>query len=119
MITNRTYSVEPWAVRETALNLDLLAQSESVFALSNGHIGGGNCDEANATPLGKLPQRRVRKLPPGLAPSGYAIAESGQTVINVTNGKLLRLLVDDEPFDLRYGRLDKHERTLDLRRRGS
>ncbi|MDT5238058.1 MAG: hypothetical protein QOD97_256, partial [Mycobacterium sp.] len=39
MIVDDAYPVEPWHVRETALNLDLLAQSESVFALSNGHIG--------------------------------------------------------------------------------
>ena len=26
-------------------------------------------------------------------------------MINVTNGKVFRLLVDDEPFDVRYGRL--------------
>ena len=36
-------------------------------------------------------------------------------MINVTNGKVLRLLVDDEPFDLRYGTVERHERTLDLR----
>src|SRR5205807_2605219 len=41
--------------------------------------------------------------------------ESGQTLINITNGKLLRLLVDDEPLDVRYGRLLSHERILDLR----
>ena len=39
MITDDTFPVEPWQVRETTLDLDLLAQSESVFALSNGHIG--------------------------------------------------------------------------------
>ena len=31
--------------------------------------------------------------------------QSSQTLINVTNGKLFRLLVDDEPFDVRYGNL--------------
>jgi len=36
-------------------------------------------------------------------------------VINVTNGKLIRLLVDDEPFDVRYGDLRSHERVLDFR----
>jgi alpha,alpha-trehalose phosphorylase len=30
----------------------------------------------------------------------------------VTNGKLIRLLVDDEPFDVRYGELRTHERVL-------
>ncbi len=36
-------------------------------------------------------------------------------MVNVTNGKIIRLLVEDEPFDLRYGELRKHERVLDLR----
>ncbi|MCZ9351834.1 family 65 glycosyl hydrolase [Streptomyces mutabilis] len=118
MITNRTYAVEPWSVRETALNLDLLAQSESVFALSNGHIGWrGNLDEGEPHGLPGSYLNGVYELHPlPYAEAGYGYPESGQTVINVTNGKLLRLLVDDEPFDLRYGRLVKHERTLDLRR---
>ncbi|MFE2589030.1 glycoside hydrolase family 65 protein [Streptomyces anthocyanicus] len=118
MITNRTYTVEPWRVRETALNLDLLAQSESVFALSNGHVGWrGNLDEGEPHGLPGSYLNGVHELHPlPYAEAGYGYPESGQTVINVTNGKLLRLLVDDEPFDLRYGRLGRHERTLDLRR---
>ena len=39
----------------------------------------------------------------------------GQTVIDVTNGKIIRLLVDDEPFDIRYGTLRSHARVLDMR----
>ena len=35
--------------------------------------------------------------------------------MNVTNGKIIRLLVDDEPLDVRYGQLLAHERELDLR----
>ena len=46
MISNAPYGVEPWFLTETSLDLNLLAQSESVFALSNGHIGlRGNLDE--------------------------------------------------------------------------
>ncbi|WP_077797225.1 glycoside hydrolase family 65 protein [Streptomyces sp. JHA26] len=118
MITNRAYTVEPWSVRETELNLDLLAQSESVFALSNGHVGWrGNLDEGEPHGLPGSYLNGVYELHPlPYAEAGYGYPESGQTVINVTNGKLLRLLVDDEPFDLRYGRLVTHERTLDLRR---
>jgi quercetin dioxygenase-like cupin family protein len=39
-------SVEPWAVAEPEVHLGVLAQTESIFALSNGHIGyraGGPC----------------------------------------------------------------------------
>ncbi|MFC9927667.1 glycoside hydrolase family 65 protein [Streptomyces sp. NPDC127190] len=118
MITDRSYAVEPWAVRETALNLDVLAQSESVFALSNGHVGWrGNLDEGEPHGLPGSYLNGVHELHPlPYAEAGYGYPESGQTVINVTNGKILRLLVDDEPFDLRYGRLVGHERVLDLRR---
>ena len=46
MIDDGTFPVEPWHVRETALNLDRIAQTESLFALSNGHIGlRGNLEE--------------------------------------------------------------------------
>jgi len=46
MTTHPAYAVERWCARETALDLDVLAKSESVFTLSNGHIGWrGNLDE--------------------------------------------------------------------------
>ncbi|MGI8712932.1 MAG: hypothetical protein ACR2NR_07080, partial [Solirubrobacteraceae bacterium] len=46
MIEHPAFPVEPWTIRETELDLDKLAQAESVFALSNGHIGlRGNLDE--------------------------------------------------------------------------
>jgi alpha,alpha-trehalose phosphorylase len=117
VIQHRAFRVEPWAVRETELHQDILAQTESVFALSNGHIGlRGNLDEGE--PFG-LPGTylsgfyELRPLP--YAEAGYGNPESGQTVLNVTNGKLMRLLVVDEPFDIRYGELRSHERVLDLR----
>src|SRR5438876_9245330 len=115
--TRSAYTVEPWCVRETRLDLDALAQSESVFALSNGHIGlRGNLDEGEPHGLPGTYLNSFYELRPlPYAEGGYAYPESGQTAINVTNGKLIRLLVDDEPFDVRYGELQEHERELDLR----
>ena len=109
--------VDPWSLRETSLNFDDLARTESLFALSNGHIGvRGNLDEGEphglpGTYLNGFHERR----PLPHAEAGYGFPEDGQTIINVTNGKLLRLLVDDEPFDVRYGELRTHERVLDFR----
>ncbi|GAB2933600.1 glycoside hydrolase family 65 protein [Streptomyces heilongjiangensis] len=117
MITHRAYGVAPWALRERHLDLGLLPQSESVFALSNGHIGWrGNLDEGEPHGLPGSYLNGVHETHPlPYAEAGYGYPESGQTVIDVTNGKIIRLLVDDEPFDLRYGRLRSHERVLDLR----
>ncbi len=88
-----------------------------MFALSNGHIGfRGNLDEGDPHGLPGTYLNSVYELRPlPYAEAGYGYPESGQTVINVTNGKLIRLLVDDEPFDVRYGHLERHDRTLDLR----
>jgi alpha,alpha-trehalose phosphorylase len=117
VIEHPAFPVEPWTVRETELHLDNLAQTESVFALSNGHIGlRGNLDEGEpygipGTYLGGFYE--VRPLP--YAEAGFGYPEDGQTVVNVTNGKVIRLLVEDEPFDVRYGIVRSHERVLDLR----
>ena len=117
MIYHPAFSVETWRVRETELHLDALAQTESVFALANGHIGlRANLDEGEpyglpGTYLGGFYE--VRPLP--YAETAYGYPEDGQSVVNVTNGKIIRLLVEDEPFDVRYGELRSHERVLDLR----
>jgi alpha,alpha-trehalose phosphorylase len=117
VISHPAFAVEPWGLRETELDLEVLAQSGSVFALSNGHIGlRGNLDEGEppglpGTYLGGFFERRG--LP--YAEAGYGYPEAGQTVVNVTNGKTIRLLVDDEPFDVRFGELESHERVLDFR----
>jgi alpha,alpha-trehalose phosphorylase len=117
VIKDPAYSVEPWCLRECDLRLETLAQSESVFALSNGHIGlRGNLDEGEPHGLPGTYVNSVYELRPlPYAEAGYGYPESGQTLVNVTNGKLIRLLVDDEPFDVRYGTLHAHERTLDFR----
>ncbi|MGW7425627.1 glycoside hydrolase family 65 protein [Streptomyces sp. NPDC054813] len=117
MITHPSFTVEPWCLRENELNLDLLAQSESVFALSNGHIGWrGNLDEGEPHGLpGAYLNGVFERHPLPYAEAGYGYPESGQTMINITDGKIIRLLVDDHPCDLRYGRLLEHERVLDFR----
>ncbi len=117
MIRHPFFSVEPWSLRETGLDLDTLAHTESLFALSNGHIGWrANLDEGEPYGLPGSYLNGVYELRPlPYAEAGYGNPESGETVINVTNGKIVRLLVDDEPFDVRYGTLHAHERVLDFR----
>jgi alpha,alpha-trehalose phosphorylase len=117
VIQHPSFRVEPWSLHETSLDMSALAESESLFALSNGHIGlRGNLDEGEPHGLPGSYLNGVYELHPlPYAEVDYGAPESGQTLINVTNGKLVRLLVDDEPFDVRYGELRVHERVLDFR----
>lgn len=111
------FQPEPWTITERRVDLTKLGQTESVFALSNGHIGlRGNFDEGEpsaipGTYLGGFYEER----PLPYAEAGYGYPETGQTVVNVTNGKLIRLMVDDSPFDVRYGTIEDHRRVLDMR----
>jgi trehalose/maltose hydrolase-like predicted phosphorylase len=117
MTSDVPFPVEPWTLREASLDLNRLAVSESLFALSNGHIGvRANLDEGEphgitGTYVNSFYETRA--LPH--AEAGYGYPESSQTIVNVTNGKTLRLLVDDSPFDVRDGTLLAHERVLDMR----
>ena len=117
MIQHPSFRIEPWSLHETSLSLDVLAQTESLFALSNGHIGlRGNLDEGEPHGLpGSYLNGCYELRPLAAAETQYGAPESSQTLVNVTNGKLIRLLVDDEPFDVRYGRLRRHDRVLDFR----
>jgi alpha,alpha-trehalose phosphorylase len=117
MIGHDSFPTEEWALRETSLDLSRLANTESIFALSNGHIGlRANLEEGEPHGMpGTYLNSFYETKPLPYAEPGYGDPEVGQVMINVTNGKVIRLLVDDEPFDIRYGELRRHERVLDFR----
>lgn len=117
MTIKDVFKVEPWSITESSLDINELGRMESIFALSNGHIGfRGNLDEGEpyGTP-GTYLNGFFEIFPLPYAEDGYGYPEEGQTMVNVTNGKIMRLLVDDEPFDVRYGELLEHTRELDMR----
>ena len=87
MIKQSAYGTEPWRLVEKELDLDLLAQSESIFALSNGHLGlRGNLDEGDPHGLPGSYLNSVYEIRPlPYAEAGYGFPDDGQTAINVTN----------------------------------
>ncbi|WP_194818046.1 glycoside hydrolase family 65 protein [Nocardia sp. XZ_19_385] len=111
------FDIAPWELRWCGLDLDALHRTESIFALSNGHIGlRGSFEEGE--PVGKPGTYlngfyEKREFP--YAEGGYGYPGDGQTMVNVTDGKIIRLLVEDEPLDMRYGKAVEHERVLDFR----
>jgi alpha,alpha-trehalose phosphorylase len=117
VIHDDAFEVDPWCVRERHLDLERLAQTESVFALSNGHLGlRGNLDEGEPRALsGTYLGGFYESHPIAYGESGFGFPEAGQTVINVTDGKIIRLLVEDEPLDVHRAEVRRHERELDLR----
>lgn len=117
MIERGVFSVEPWAVGTQAISLDVLAQTESIFSLGNGYIGlRGTLDEGEPRAVpGSYLNGFFESIPMPHAEVGYAYPDEIQALVDVTDGKSIRLLVGDEPLDVRYGTLWRHERALDFR----
>ena len=113
-----SFPVEPWSLTEIGLDRASLGAHESVFALANGHVGlRGSFEEGEPVVIpGTYLNGFFEERPLPYAEVGYGFPEQGQTVVNVTDGKLIRLLVGDSPLDLNYGEIVEHRRTLDLRR---
>jgi alpha,alpha-trehalose phosphorylase len=111
------FLVKPWSLTEVGLDLASLGTNESVFALANGHIGmRGTLEEGEPVVVpGTYLNGFYEERPLPYAEAGYGFPEQGQTIVNVTDGKLIRLLVGDSPLDLEYGDVIKHRRSLDLR----
>lgn len=111
------FDVSPWGIGWSGWEQERQARRESVFSLSNGHIGWrGTLDEGDPceTP-GAYLNGLFEEHPMPYAEDGYGYPEHGETVINAPDGKVIRLIVGDEPFDIRDGRLDSHEQHLDFR----
>ncbi|SIR70047.1 glycoside hydrolase family 65 protein [Williamsia sterculiae] len=113
----RIFDIDPWTVTWRGDDLDEMDRTESVFALANGHVGlRGTFEEGEpVVQPGSYLNGFYEEHELPYAEGGYGYPESGQTVVNVTDGKVIRLLVEDEPLDLRYGKVIDHVRTLDLR----
>ncbi|HEY2724814.1 MAG TPA: glycosyl hydrolase family 65 protein [Pseudonocardiaceae bacterium] len=111
------YEVSPWELCWQGLDLEALHRTESTFALSNGHVGlRGSFEEGEPRGLpGTYLNGFYEERPLPYAESAYGYPEAGETVVNVTDGKIIRLLVADEPLDLRYGSAVEHARVLDFR----
>jgi alpha,alpha-trehalose phosphorylase len=116
-MATHSLQIDPWQVRETALDLDSLGVAESVFALGNGHIGlRGALEETQpSVSRGTFLSGVYEHHPLAHPEDGYGAPERGEAIIGVTDGAAIRLQVDGVALDVRETPADDHERVLDLR----
>lgn len=112
-----TFEIDPWTLREPTVDVDALPVSETVFSLSNGHLGvRGTLDEVaphavRGTFLAGVHEQHPLSYPEG----GYGHPEQGQAMVAVADATALRLTVDGIPLDVRTLEPEIHERSLSLR----
>lgn len=111
------YPVDDWRLVESQYAPEFLAQSETLFSTANGYLGmRGTFEEGTpAIQHGMFVNgfHETWDIPYGEWAFGFAT--TGQTIVNVPDSKIIRLYVDDEPFELESGHIVKFQRALDMR----
>jgi alpha,alpha-trehalose phosphorylase len=110
------YPVADWQIAECRFEPEHLGALESVFAVANGYLGirGTPEEGAPAHDAGVTLNGFYETWPIVYPEDAYGLARTGQTIVNATDGSIIRLYVDDEPFDLATSRLLRFERVLDM-----
>src|SRR5215212_9496459 len=112
------YPIDDWRLVENRFSPDFIAQTETLLATANGYLGmRGNLQEGRPAFLhGTFVNGFYETWPIPYGEKAYGFAKTGQTMVNVPDGKIIRLYVDDEPFTMDRANLIKYERALDMKR---
>jgi alpha,alpha-trehalose phosphorylase len=114
---SREFPADEWNVIEKGFHPEFLPQLETIMALGNGYFGIRGCPEEggpnaeNGTYINGFYEAR----PIVYGEEAYGFPKTGQTMLNVTDSKSIKLYVDDEPFWLPNAKLLSFERRLNMK----
>src|SRR3974390_715364 len=111
------YPADEGNVIEKAFRPEFRAQYETMAALGNGYLGMRGCPEEGGPNAenGTFINGFHETWPIVYGEAAYGFAKTGQTIFNVTDAKIIKLFVDDEPFWLPNARLLDYDRRLNMR----
>jgi alpha,alpha-trehalose phosphorylase len=111
------YPADEWNIIEKGFHPEFLAQLETMLALGNGYLGMRGCPEEggphaeNGTFINGFHETR----PIVYGEEAYGFAKTGETILNVTDSKIIKLFVDDEPFWLPNANFLSYDRRLNMK----
>jgi alpha,alpha-trehalose phosphorylase len=113
----RDYPVDEWNIVEKGFRPEFMAQLETMLALGNGYLGMRGCPEEGGPNVedGTFINGFYETRPIIYGEDAYGFAKTGQTICNVTDSKIIKLFVDDEPFWLPNANLLKYDRRLNMK----
>lgn len=111
----------PWSIIEKEFKVENNYVNESLFFIGNGYVGmRGNLEEGYTGPKGTglegtyingFYESETVKYPE----AAYGFPKSSQTMLNVTNSKIVKLFIEDEEFDMLSGEVLDYERALSFK----
>jgi alpha,alpha-trehalose phosphorylase len=111
------YPADEWNVIEKNFHPEFLAQLETMLSLGNGYLGMRGCPEEGGPNAenGTFINGFYETWPITYGEEAYGFAKTGQTICNVTDSKIIKLFVDDEPFWLPNANLLSYDRRLNMK----
>ncbi|MDH4361681.1 MAG: glycoside hydrolase family 65 protein, partial [Nitrospirota bacterium] len=91
--------------------------TETIFAIGNGYVGMRGCVEEGVPAVhnGTFVNGFYESWPIVYGEEAYGFARTGQTIVNVTDSKKIKLYVDDEPLYLPNANLLNYDRRLNMK----
>ncbi len=111
------YPADEWRLVEKGFYPSFLPATETFFSTANGYLGMRGSFEEGAPVFqsGTFVNGFYESWPIVYGEKAYGFATTGQTIVNVTDSKIIKLYVDDEAFYLPTANLLSFERVLDMR----
>jgi len=115
------YPLNSWQIIEDEYPIKNNLLSETIFSLANGYIGirgsfeEGYSDNSSRSIDGIYINGFYESVPIPHAERGYGYAENSQTLLNVTNSKIIELYLEDECFKPGSGTILSYKRTLEMK----
>jgi alpha,alpha-trehalose phosphorylase len=111
------YPPDEWNVVEKYVRPEFVAQMETVLALGNGYFGMRGVHEEGSPHVqnGTFVNGFYESWPIVYGEEAFGFARTGQTMLNVTDSKIIKLFVDDEPFNLSTATIRRYVRQLNMK----
>jgi len=115
------YILDEWKVSEHTTNIETNYVDETIFAIGNGYVGiRGNFEEGYSGPSDSTMEGtyingffETEAIQYGELAYGYA--KNNQTMLNVINGKVIELYIEEEKFSMNTGKIKDYKRSLDMK----
>src|SRR5262245_41404437 len=111
------YPPDEWSMIENYIRPEFIAQMETVLAVGNGYLGMRGVHEEGRPYVqnGTFVNGFYESWPIVYGEEAFGFARTGQTMLNVTDSKIIKLFVDDEPFALDRGGIRRYRRQLNMK----
>lgn len=111
------YPPDEWNIIEKDFHPPFLEMTETIFSTGNGYLGMRGCPEEGGPVVqnGTFVNGFHESWPIVYGEEAFGFAKTGQTIVNVTDTKKIKLYVDDEPFYLPKANLLRYDRRLNMK----